>query len=95
MKLQSTTNNTIDIENMSDVKEKESRYDLDTTVKCGNKVKSLQAKLENIANTIIKDQKRKGLENVEVIIFLLRLRHVLRDEANDGRSPMRARQATL
>ena len=37
--LQTTSNNTIVIENMTDIKEKEFCYDSDTTVKCGNKMK--------------------------------------------------------
>ena len=59
-KLQPTPNNTIVIENMIDMKEKESRYSSDATVKCSNKVKKKQqTKLEMMANTIIKDQQRK------------------------------------
>ena len=62
-KLRLTQTNTVVIDNMIDTKEKESRYDLDATVKCGKKVKKkLRTKLEDMTNTIIKDQKRKILE---------------------------------
>ena len=44
---------------MVDIKDKESRYDLDATVTFGNKVKNLQAKLENMLDTIIEEQKNK------------------------------------
>ena len=63
-KLQPTLINTVAVENMRDIKESESCDDTDATVRCDNKIKDLQTKLEVMTNTIIRDQKRKSLKKV-------------------------------
>ena len=62
--LQPTPNNTVVIENMTDIKESESCNDADATLKCDNKVKNLQTKLENVASTTITNQKRASLKKI-------------------------------
>ena len=44
--LQLTSINTVVIENMVDIKENETSNNLDTTIKCRNKIKNLRSKLE-------------------------------------------------
>ena len=63
-KLQPILNNTVVIENMTNIREKESCYNRDTIVECGNIVGNLQTKLRIVTNTTIKDKKNKIFKNI-------------------------------